>query len=655
MDALALLILILVLALLLSALVLPIISLVIAIRTKSKLTRQINALGSSQTTNDPHLAATIQQLQSRVAQLEETLRGEPGPPVPIERTPVVEEQTEKFLASPQPPTTSATPTPDVRQSPPMSAHIKPVSHINAQQLESMIGRRWVGWAAVALILFAAAFFLKYAFDNRWIGELGRVSIGITAGVALTVLGFRYHYRGWRVFSQILTACGVVLLYLSAYAAFGYYHLVTQKASFIYLAILIAEAAGLALLYDAPAIAIMALIGGFLAPLLLHSDRDQYRSLFGYIVALDVGALALLKHWTGLSSLAFGGTHLLFWIWYIPQYHPKKLPGVIAFHTAVFLLFLIAHVARRIIRDSNPTFEDLALILANPFVFFATSYFLLNPSYHDWMGVFAIVMALIYAGATKVLLDRSAATRAEALVLIGVAITFVTLAIPIQLRSNWITMIWAVEALVVLWAGIEIRARRLLGLSWILFTLAIGKMVLWDTPSSPVRPALTPVFNRYFLSSLFVIGCVFAAASLYQRVAFTESFARVSKLIAGLVGVVALWFLMSIETYTFFATRAAAQRAVEDVLHQRWLAQMALSVLWAIYAAILATIGFIRRSASVRWAALILFGIAIVKAMIIDIAYLEQLYRIIVFFVLGVLLLLVAWAYHKAFYARELGK
>ena len=38
--------------------------------------------------------------------------------------------------------------------------------LNAAQLESVIGRRWVGWAAVALILFATAFFLKYAFENR---------------------------------------------------------------------------------------------------------------------------------------------------------------------------------------------------------------------------------------------------------------------------------------------------------------------------------------------------------------------------------------------------------------------------------------------------------------------------------------------------------
>jgi uncharacterized membrane protein len=662
MNELALLIvLLIVLAIILVAVVLPIVALVISIRTKNKLAKQLAALGSDPAalTDNRILVATIHGLEARVAQLEAVVRS-PGQQRPIEQAPIPPGQQQSEIQpgpiTPGPTPTPPPPPPPSATTPPVFAPVYTRPHIDALKLESTIGRRWVGWAAVGLILFAAAFFLKYAFDNRWIGELGRVSIGVFAGVILTVLGFRYHHRGWRVFSQILTAGGVVLLYLSAYAAFGYYHLITQKAAFIYLVILVSEAAALSLLYEAPAIAIMALIGGFLSPMLLHSDRDQYRSLFGYIFALDVGALALLKHWPGLSSLAFAGTHLLFWLWYAEQYHPQKLTAVMIFQTAVFLAFLAAYLVRQLVRRANATIEDLLLLLLNPFVFFATSYHLLNPSYHDWMGVFAIAMAVVYAGSTKLLLDRHAAKRGEALILIGVAITFITLAIPIQLRSNWITMAWAVEALVVLWAAIETKSKRLHALAWILFTLALGKLVVWDTASIAWRNAFTPVLNRYFLSSLFVIACFFGAAWLYQRLGEQkEGFAPQMKVIAAVIGIITLWFLMSVEVHTFFSTRAAAYTDWEDIKRERWLGQMALSVLWALYAAALATIGFVRRSASVRWAALILFAITVVKAMIVDIAYLQQLYRIIVFFVLGVLLLLVAWAYHRAFYSKETAK
>ena len=84
----------------------------------------------------------------------------------------------------------------VVKAPPVAAGPPPVAETTAtaafapsapappaiESLETVIGQKWVGWIAVLLIFCAAAFFLKYAFENRWIGELGRVSIGVAAGL-----------------------------------------------------------------------------------------------------------------------------------------------------------------------------------------------------------------------------------------------------------------------------------------------------------------------------------------------------------------------------------------------------------------------------------------------------------------------------------------
>ena len=684
-----------VVAVFLSAIVLPIVALAISISSRKKFNERISRLEAAQSpipgspqqpASEVSLVQGVQQLYSRVGRLEATLAAHSIFPEAVKESRESDEQTREARSGQAQPPSTTSPQPPGPVLPEVSPRVpretqaaitseatspRPSHTERANQIESMIGRRWVGWAAVALILFATAFFLKYAFENRWIGELGRVAIGVAFGIGMSVAGFKYHQRRWRIFSQILTAGGIILLYLSSYAAFGYYHLVTQKVAFVYIAILIGEAAGLALLYNAPAIAIMALVGGFLAPVLLHSDRDQYRSLFAYIVALDVGALALLKHWTGLSSVAYFGTQLLFWLWYNERYHPQKRAAVLIFQTAIFLIFLLAHLGRELIRREFPTIEDLALLLINPFVFFATAYHLLNPSHHDWMGVLAIGMALLYASAAKIL-QRSmyprgtarpgtpnAINRSELLAMIGIALTFVTIAIPIQLRSNWITIAWAVEALTLLWAGLEIRSLKLRVFGCTLFGLALAKLFFWDTPwGTPFsfRPMFTPVLNRYFLSSLVVIGCLFVASVLYQRVGERKQIhAPKLRLAILLAAIVTLWFVMSVETQTFFAARAAAERIADNAEHQLWLGQMALSVLWAAYATALAAAGFVRRSASLRWAALALFALTIIKAMLIDIAQLQQLYRIIVFFVLGVLLLLVAWGYHKAFQSRESSK
>ena len=674
----------------LSGIVLPIIALVISIRLKRRFAEQIaklesagSSLGSGAPQHatisvDAHTAAAIRQMETRIERLEAALGARPIAASELadeHDRPSVEQTTrlttgltsEESATEPKPvgETTPGAQRPLQRAAEPgfeeprrpvfpASVSTPPGRAMQAQQLESIIGRRWLGWAAIILILFAAAFFLKYAFDNRWIGELGRVAIGSIAGVGMTTLGFKYHRRGWLVFSQILTAGGVILLYLSNYAAFGYYHLATQATAFAYLAVLVAEAAGLALLYDAPAIAIMALVGGFLAPILLRSDRDQYRSLFGYIAALDIGALALLKHWRGLSSLAFGGTHLLFWVWYGENYHPRKLGAVMGFQTAVFLIFLLAQMGRQLVRRASARFEDLVLLMINPFVFFATAYHLLNTDHHDWMGVFAISMALLYAGAAKILLNRLATTQTQLLCMIAVALTFVTLTIPIQLRSNWITIGWSVEALAILWVGIETKASRLRALAFTVFALSLLRLVFRDT-NFDSRPMFTPVINKYFLSSLVVAACLFGAAAVYQKLGEKQVSERKLQLVILLIAIVTLWFIMSVETHTFFEARAAAQKAAELSRHERWLGQMALSVMWSVYAGTLAAVGFARRSATVRWTSLALFGFTVVKVMLVDISELRQLYRIIAFFVLGVLLLVVAWGYQKAFHSRESSK
>jgi len=668
------------------AIVLPIISIVVAVRSTRKLGDRVSGLetirpaGSPPPSHpdqsadivDPNLSLQIDELRNRIVRLEAAVRSD-GFASSTELDQPARPATDASAELPRteasgPPTISSVisgevpgePVPALEVREPQSTQSvpplpSPPPTRNAEEIESIIGRRWVGWTAVVLIIFATAFFLKYAFENRWIGELGRVAIGIAAGVMLVVYGFKYHRRGWRVFSQILTAAGIVLLYLSVYASFGYYHLATQRAAFIFLAILVAEAAGLSLVYEAPAIAVMALIGGFLAPILLRSDRDQYVSLFGYIAAIDIGALALLRRWIGLGSLAFCGTQLLYWTWYDANYHPKKLFAVMVFQSGVFAIFLASQLAKQLLRRKSATIEDLVLLVANPVVFFAIGYGLLNPEHHLWMGLYAIGIAIIYAAAARLLFDRPGTSRNQTLLMIAVAIAFVTCALSIQFEANWVTIGWSLEALAVLWIGIEARSQRLRIIALIILGLAVGRLLIHDSALDR-REMFTPIVNQYFLSSLVVIACVFAIAAIYRRAGERLRIGSPQlTLIIFLSGLGLFWFVSSVETHTFFAARAAVERYAEAARHERWLGQMALSILWSIYAAMLATVGFKRRSAVLRWSSLVLFGITVVKVMLVDLADLREFYRIIAFFVLGMVLLALAWRYQRAFHSRESAK
>ncbi len=141
-----------------------------------------------------------------------------------------------------------------------------------------------------------------------------------------------HRKQWHCLFQIPTAGGLTILYLSIYGAFGYCFLIDQRSASVFLAIVVVEAHLMAVADNAPSIAVMALTGGFLIPLLLGTGRDQYRVLFTCIGLLDPGVLSVVigRGWRGLGSLAYAGTHLLFWGWYAEHYHPDKRLAALLF-------------------------------------------------------------------------------------------------------------------------------------------------------------------------------------------------------------------------------------------------------------------------------------------------------------------------------------
>jgi uncharacterized membrane protein len=90
-------------------------------------------------------------------------------------------------------------------------------------------------------------------------------------------------------------------------------------------VILLEAAVLALFYDSLALAVMAIVGALLTPLLMQSPHDQYQMLFTYLVAIDIGVVLLmvLKAWPVVGTLALVGTHGLYWTWHLQNYHPEK--------------------------------------------------------------------------------------------------------------------------------------------------------------------------------------------------------------------------------------------------------------------------------------------------------------------------------------------
>jgi uncharacterized membrane protein len=86
------------------------------------------------------------------------------------------------------------------------------------RLEATLGGTWLNRVGALVLVLGIAFFLKYAFENEWVGPAGRVAIGLLAGAGLLLLGERLQRAAYRVPAQGLAGAGIAALYLSAYAA-----------------------------------------------------------------------------------------------------------------------------------------------------------------------------------------------------------------------------------------------------------------------------------------------------------------------------------------------------------------------------------------------------------------------------------------------------
>src|SRR5579871_6047633 len=148
----------------------------------------------------------------------------PPPPAAIPVAPVVAPR----VASPSA-AVPAAPKPPV---PPTPAAPKPAPAAEGKgSLEERIALVWFTRIGAMAVLVGVAYFYKYAIDNEWIGPIGRLALGVLAG--LGVLGFAEYTRPKTklVYVQVILGVGLSLLYVTAYASYGWYHLFPIPAAF----------------------------------------------------------------------------------------------------------------------------------------------------------------------------------------------------------------------------------------------------------------------------------------------------------------------------------------------------------------------------------------------------------------------------------------
>ena len=575
----------------------------------------------------------------------------PSPARPPEAPPAV------ALDKPAPVLSPALPPPSLPPSPPAPyIAARPAETARGQldpDLESRIGSHWLNRVGIAALLIGISYFLKYAFDNNWIGPAGRVTIGILAGIAMVIWSERFRSKGYKAFSYSLKAVGIGAMYLSLWAAFQVYRLVPSGAAFAMMLAVTAATAAMAWAQDAQILAAFALTGGFSTPLLLSTGQNREIALFAYVAILDLATLVLVifKPWRRLLVMSYAGTLLLYVGWYSTFYSRNQLGLTLGFATLFFAIFAIAPLVTLLPEGEMPVFASIPAVLAfvNAGVYFLQAYAMIEEVDKTYMAWFALGLAAVYIFLSRQV-HRRALTPGSSEILyflhLAVALGFITIAIPIRLDAHWITIGWFVEAGVLLWVANRIQSDLLNVFALGALVLGVVRLLLIDNFQT------TQLLFNMRMATYAVAVLVLGAVAWYASKREDDSARTVAAVALVALNVLAL-IALTREVADYYGRQMIAVRPQPN----RWIyandfrriaieRDFTFSALWMAYGAMLMVVGFLRRSAFVRWQALLLIAATIVKVFVYDVSQLDRGYRIVSFIVLGVLLLAISFVYQR---------
>ncbi|MBI3405658.1 MAG: DUF2339 domain-containing protein [Acidobacteria bacterium] len=503
-------------------------------------------------------------------------------------------------------------------------------------LESLIAGKWLNRVGILAVLIGVGFFLKYAFDNKWIGPGGRVAMGLLAGAALLVYSQWLLKKNYGYFSEGIAGIGAGFLYESIYAGWNYYHLFPPAAAFAGMVFVTAGMMAVAIGRNSQRIAVLALAGGFLTPILTSTGQDAQVALFSYLAILNAGmiAVARFKDWRWLEFPAFFFTQMYFWGWYDKFFYiSQPLLRTCGFATLYFVEFTAMPVVRA--RQSGKIFAEQALLaLFNAGFFLFTLHYLLWPQYRWTLTLATLGLAAFHLIVVQFVPQLQDKDKPVARMLFaGLALTFVTLAIPIRLDDEWLTMAWAIEGAVLMWLGFRLPMYYLRIASFFLFGITIFRLLFF--PAEALVFLMNPRFATFavaiacFGSSLWLAKGNSAECEVEEKSFFI--------LLAVAINVVTVWAL-SLEVNLMFDAQTA----------DTWLARhLTLTLLWASYASGLMYLGAQKHEAGLRWQGLALLGLTVAKVFLYDLSYLSGFYRILSSIALGVVLLVISFFYQRS--------
>lgn len=371
-------------------------------------------------------------------------------------------------------------------------------------MEFSIASTWLLRVGIVILVMAIGFLLKLSIDRDIIGPMGRVGLSVLAGVGMLAGGLHMLGRKYHALGQGLIGGGIATLYFSVFAAFHFYHMIRDivtplgvvpgmVTAFALMIFVTVCAGGMAVRVNSMLVAVLGILGGYGTPIMLSTGVVNFPGLFSYMLMLGCGVLGISykKNWHLLSYLAFVCNYGLFF-GAMRAYRVVHFWEVMPFLSGFFVLFSTMVFLFNLVNRTKSTLLEPIALLINAGIFFVVSYQLVTEfavrsglagpgEGHRWVAVVTLALAAFYVAHVWFFLVRKLLDRELLFCFIGLAAFFLAVTVPLLLSAEWITVSWAVQALVMLWIAGKLRSEFLRHVAYLLYLIVAARFCFVDLP------------------------------------------------------------------------------------------------------------------------------------------------------------------------------
>lgn len=427
--------------------------------------------------------------------------------------------------------------------------------------EEKIGARWFSIIGIVTLVLGLAIGVKYAIDKDLINETTRLVLGYLSGTIILGLALVYKKK-YDVFSAVLLSGAMSLMYFTTYIGYSHYQFFTAPVAFVIMALFTAFTVFAAHVYNYEIIALIGLIGGYVLPPLLSTGSGEIQYMFGFMLILNLGVLVLAfkKYWKFVNHVAYALSWLIFAGWMASSYDADKyFNRTLFFSTAFYLVFYLSFISYKVFRNKAFSVWDIVLVLSNTLIYFGIGYNAMNDAYYEqFQGLFCVVNALIHLGFAWLCRKKEVQDKTIFHFIIAMVISFITIAIPVQLDGNFVTLIWLCEMVVLRWMTKKTGVSTYKNLSHIMSLLAFFSLVhdwtsyAYFSNNTDTTLAFQPIMNRYFMTSLFGSVAYAVIWKLNRSEAAAENwFNKLANIVTIVIGIFVAYMTFANELLLYF--------------------------------------------------------------------------------------------------------